>query len=106
MGRVAKGEASGFDLIRDWMNKRVGVHFEIPDLYYMEVGLTEATIRKLIRWLMCAGFISRESRGYYRIEKHISTKINTTELENLPIQEENLVKSCSIEIKVGPLWYN
>nr|DAD83544.1 MAG TPA: ethanolamine utilization protein [Siphoviridae sp. ctxc31] len=83
MGRVAKGEASGFDLIRDWMNKRVGVHFEIPDLYYMEVGLTEATIRKLVRWLMCAGFISRESRGYYRIEKHISTKINTTELEKL-----------------------
>lgn len=83
MGRVCKNESSGFDILRKWMNERIGIHFEVPDLYYMIPSLRESTIRKLVRWLMCAGFISRESRGYYRIEKHISTKINTTELEKL-----------------------
>ena len=83
MGRVCKNETSGFDILRKWMNERIGIHFEVPDLYYMIPSLEESTIRKLVRWLMCAGFISRESRGYYKVEKHISTKINTTELEKL-----------------------
>lgn len=91
MGRVCKNETSGFDILRKWMNERIGIHFEVPDLYYMIPSLRESTIRKLIRWLMCADFISRESRGYYRIEKHISTKINTTELEKLAYPRR---KSC------------
>lgn len=91
MGRVCKNESSGFDILRKWMNERIGVHFEVPDLYYLVPSLSELTVRKLVRWLMCAGFISRESRGYYKIDKHISTKINTTELEKLAYPRR---KSC------------
>lgn len=84
MGRVCKNEISGFDILRKWMNERIGIHFEVPDLYYMIPSLRESTIRKLVRWLMCAGFISRESRGYYKndelamkmIEKRLFAKTN------------------------------
>lgn len=92
MGRVCKNETSGFDILRKWMNERIGVHFEIPDLYRVtKPNLSESTTRKLVRWLMCAGFISRETRGYYKVERHISTKINTTELEKLAYPRR---KSC------------
>lgn len=49
MGRVCKNETSGFDILRKWMNERIGIHFEVPDLYYMIPSLREPTIRKLVR---------------------------------------------------------
>ena len=75
-------KASGFDLLKKWLNKRKGGVFEINEAKALRIdSLSDTTIVKYNLWLMKAGYLERIGRGRYKVLRAIPMGMSTKSLE-------------------------
>lgn len=75
-------KASGFDLLKKWLNKRKGSVFEVRETKALRIdSLGDTTIVKYNLWLMKARYLERVSRGRYKVLREIPMGMTTKGLE-------------------------